>query len=233
MAEWFGCLIPFWEESNWSTEEGEEFLVFAVISRNLWPFLTIVSNSSHIPSQVHLHLFPHPTLCLGRRLVWIIPTSSFAFCLPIGLTQKEALIQSEGVWRVRSEIFDTWIPPCETASGWLCPMSKITALIFFLSFIFPFQSGYLLFLLLAWLHWLKSPVQCFCYFLFSALFFYWRVVDLQCCHCTFEGLLVYLASSLCPFSPLGLWVVPAFLILPALSYYPTSWGFLTLQPIRV
>ena len=137
MAEWFGCLIPSWEESNWGTEE-EEFLVFAVISRNLWPFLTIVSNSSHMPSQVHLHLFPHPTLCLGRRLVWIIPTSSFAFWLPIGLTQKEALIQSEGVWRVRSENFDTWIPPCETASGWLCPMSKITALIFFLSFIFSF-----------------------------------------------------------------------------------------------
>ena len=67
-----------------------------------------------------------------------------------------------GRWRVRSEIFDPWIPPCKVASGWLCPMSKVHCTLLF----FLFQSGYLLFLFPSLLHWLKSLVQCFRYFSF-------------------------------------------------------------------
>ena len=36
-----------------------------------------------------------------------------------------------GRWRVKSEMFDPWIPPCEMASGWLYPMSKVHCTLLF------------------------------------------------------------------------------------------------------
>lgn len=128
-----------------------------------WPLLS-VCGFKHLlrPLQAHLHPFPHPALYQMKCSVEIVLTSSFAFQLSIWFTPEGSPDTIRGRWRVRSEIFDPWIPPCEVASGWLCPMSKVHCTLLF----FLFQSGYLLFLFPSLLHWLQSLVQCFRYFSF-------------------------------------------------------------------
>lgn len=113
--------IPSWEESNWSTEKGDEFLVFVVNSRNFWPFLIfILCQISPICSSKPTVCPSHSSFCLGRVPIWIVHMRFFAIWLlpkrKPSQNQREDGEWHQGFWALGSLL--------RGGLGCLCPVNK-------------------------------------------------------------------------------------------------------------